>query len=315
MAQAPMLIDHLNLNHLRIFECVYRTRSMTKAAIEMHLTQSGVSQHIKTLEDVLEIKLFDRIKQRIVPTEHAHSLFEKCKMALGEIESILSEIKGGSNQLHGKVSFGVPIEFGNNILMPILSKFSIEHPGIQFQLRYGFVTEMQELLLKGEMDFAFIDEFQTDSRIQTERVYDEYLELCCSEHYYKKIGGTQFKESKKSLEEELSFIDYQPNELVLRSWFQHHYLTQSVKLDVRVSVMDVQGVARLILSGLGAGILPSYLISRFENEGHRIHRFKASGTPQKNTISIAYLKGRSQSIAVQNTMKSLLGSIRLSSRI
>lgn len=309
-----MLIDHLNLNHLRIFECVYRTRSMTKAALEMHLTQSGVSQHIKTLEDVLEIKLFDRIKQRIVPTDSAHSLYEKCKTALGEIEGILGEIKGGNDELHGKVSFGVPIEFGNNVIMPMLSKFSLEHPGIQFHLRYGFVTEMQDLLLKGELDFAFIDEFQTDARITTERVFDEHLELCVSEPYYKKIGGPLFKESKKAFEEQVSFIDYQPGEPVLRSWFLNHYGTQAVKLDVRVTVMDVQGVARLILSGLGAGVLPSYLVDRLESEGNKLHRFKASGTPQKNTISIAYLKGRSQSVAVQNTMKSLLGSIRLSSK-
>ncbi|MCM0606932.1 MAG: LysR family transcriptional regulator [Xanthomonadaceae bacterium] len=309
-----MLIDHLNLNHLRIFECVYRTRSMTKAALEMHLTQSGVSQHIKTLEDVLEIKLFDRIKQRIVPTDSAHSLYEKCKAALGEIEGILGEIKGGSDELHGKVSFGVPIEFGNNVVMSILSQFSKDHPGIQFQLKYGFVTEMQELLLKGELDFAFIDEFQTDARIHTESVFEEHLELCVSDAYYKKLGGAVFKESKKAFEDNVAFIDYQPGEPLLRSWFLHHYGTQSVKLDVRVAVMDVQGVARLILSGLGAGILSSYLIDSLESQGNKLHRFKASGTPQKNTISIAYLKGRSQSVAVQNTMKSLLSSIRLSSR-
>jgi len=63
-----LLIDQLNLNHLRVFECVYRTGSMTAAAKELHLTQSGVSQHIKSLEDVLNFKLFDRIQQRLVPT-------------------------------------------------------------------------------------------------------------------------------------------------------------------------------------------------------------------------------------------------------
>jgi DNA-binding transcriptional LysR family regulator len=42
-----MIIDHINLNHLRIFQSVYKTQSMTTAAGELHLTQSGVSQHIK----------------------------------------------------------------------------------------------------------------------------------------------------------------------------------------------------------------------------------------------------------------------------
>jgi len=60
-----MLIDQINLNQLRVFESVYRTKSMTHAARELHLTQSGVSQHIKALEDVLTLKLFDRIKHFI----------------------------------------------------------------------------------------------------------------------------------------------------------------------------------------------------------------------------------------------------------
>ncbi|MCC6137911.1 MAG: LysR family transcriptional regulator, partial [Bdellovibrionaceae bacterium] len=59
-----MLLDQINMNYLRIFEAVYRTRSMTQAANELHLTQSGISQHIKSLEDTLDLQLFDRIKQK-----------------------------------------------------------------------------------------------------------------------------------------------------------------------------------------------------------------------------------------------------------
>ena len=47
-----MIINNLNLNHLLVFECVFRNGSMTAASKELHLTQSGVSQHMKSLEDV-----------------------------------------------------------------------------------------------------------------------------------------------------------------------------------------------------------------------------------------------------------------------
>jgi DNA-binding transcriptional LysR family regulator len=302
-----MLIDRLNLNHLRIFECVYRTQSMTQAAKEMHLTQSGVSQHMRALEDVLEIRLFDRIKQRLVPTDSAHALYEKCKNALGDIEATLAEIKGGRNELYGKVTLGIPIEFGNNVITPILAKFARENPSVRFQLHYGFVTELQDLLLSGKMDFAFIDQFQTDSRIETERVFDEILELCASPDYVKSLGA--FKESRKGFEE-LVYVEYQPGEPILRSWMKHHVGTDFLKLNVRVTAMDVQGIARFILSGLAAGILPGYLIEKLETEGQRLHRFKGSGTPLKNAISIAKLKGRSHSRVVQAVIKALMAGIR-----
>ncbi len=72
-----MIIDHINLNYLRVFECVFRTGSMTTAAQELHLTQSGVSQHIRSLEDVLGIRLFDRIKKKLIPTTTADILFKR----------------------------------------------------------------------------------------------------------------------------------------------------------------------------------------------------------------------------------------------
>ena len=88
-----MILDNLNLNHLRLFECVYRTKNMTKAADELHLTQSGISQHMKALEDNLGVKLFDRVRQRLVPTKAGATLYEHCHQGLHNIESAVSYIK------------------------------------------------------------------------------------------------------------------------------------------------------------------------------------------------------------------------------
>ena len=130
-----MIIDKINLNHLRIFECVFRTKSMTTAARELHLTQSGVSQHMKSFEDVLGLKLFDRINQRLVPTAAAAHLYERCSAGLQGIEEAFLDLKGGQRELAGTVSIGTPIEFGNNILMPLLAQFCRKHPQVKLKLK------------------------------------------------------------------------------------------------------------------------------------------------------------------------------------
>ena len=117
-----MISNQLNLNQLRVFASVYRARSMTQAASELHLTQSGVSQHIKSLEDMLGVRLFDRIKQRLVPTQPAGLLYKGCTDALGGLEHALAEIKGGTDRLSGPVNIGMPIEFGNNLILPRLNR-------------------------------------------------------------------------------------------------------------------------------------------------------------------------------------------------
>src|SRR5438128_356768 len=116
-----MLSHDLNLNLLRVFESVYRTGSMTEAAKELHLTQSGVSQHITALEEVLGVKVFDRIKQRLIATERGHILYKRTSESLDQIENVIFDVRGQERAFSGTVNIGMPIEFGNSIVMPIIA--------------------------------------------------------------------------------------------------------------------------------------------------------------------------------------------------
>lgn len=311
-----MLADQLNLNQLRVFLAVYEQKSMTHAARELHLTQSGVSQHVKGLEDVLGIKLFDRIKQRLVPTKEAQVLYEHCTQALGHLESALVGLKGGKEHLSGIVNIGMPIEFGNNVVMPLIADWAREHPLVRFNFKYDFTTAINEDLLNGKLDFAFIDDFGVDKRLDTEAIYDENLVLCGHTSWLKKgrspkgiqTGGKYRFE--REFYESLEYVDYQPGEPVLRRWFEHHLGHRNLRLKVRATVMDVQAVARLVESGLVCGILPSYLVSRLQKSGQEIHKFEGSGKPLKNKISLATLRGRSLGIGAAAVAEALRSQIK-----
>jgi DNA-binding transcriptional LysR family regulator len=268
---------------------------MTTASQELHLTQSGVSQHVKSFEDMLGVRLFDRIKQRLVPTAQAMALYESCAQALGGIGEAVAGITSGERRLSGTVTVGMPIEFGNNVVMPLLAAFGRENPLVRFSIRLGFASSMNERIMSGDLDFAFVDDFGMDRRITTERVYDEILDLCCSTELLKKFGSPK---SQKKYFESLDYVEYQKDEPLLRMWFNHHLGTKSLKLNVRATVMDVQGLARLVVAGMGAGVLPHHLVLKLQKEGGKLHLFPGCGRPLKNSVSVAYLKERSQSPAV-----------------
>lgn len=291
-----MMIDQLNLNHVRIFECVYRTKSMTSAARELHLTQSGVSQHIRAFEDVLTVKLFDRINQRVVPTASAKLLYDRCKGSLASLEDAFQELQAEKNQLAGRVYIGMPTEFGNNVVIPLLGKFSKKHPLVKFHFRLGYGADMNSLLLNGDVDFAFIDEFATDKKIKTKALYDETLELCVLNDLLKTYGGTSHANDRE-LYERVEYVDFSRDEQILRRWFQHHFDTDDWRLNVKCTIEDTAGVARLVHTGVGAGIIPGHLVVKLVKEGVKLHTFKGSGQPMKNTVSIAYLRERTQTRA------------------
>ena len=296
-----MLIDQINLNQLRVFESVYRTKSMTHAARELHLTQSGVSQHIKALEDVLGLKLFDRIKQKLVPTPAAKELYKHTAKSFEDIETILNKLKKTDKELTGMVSLGVPIEFGNNIIIPLLLEFQKKHPKVKFKIRQGFPFEMNRLILEGELDFAFVDSFSMDKGIKTEPVYDEELDLCVS----KKLGISAKASIDYDFYEKLLYVDYQEEQSVLSLWIKHHTQVKGAELDVRVYVMDAQAVSRMVLEGVGAGVLPGHLVQKLVSQDSDIQILKGSNKPLYNTISMAYLEEKTLSSSARSVFEFL----------
>ena len=112
---------------------------MSHAARELHITQSGVSQHIRSLEDFLKVRLFDRIQQRIVPTTLATKLYGETLGSMERLEAVLHDVRGGVESLSGVVRIGMPVEFGVNRLMPLLGELGREHPALRFEARLDFV--------------------------------------------------------------------------------------------------------------------------------------------------------------------------------
>ena len=289
-----MLIDKINLNLLRIFEKVYETKSMTKSAQELFMTQSGISQNIKHLEEILNLKLFDRIKQRLLPTEKATILYKNCTKNLHEIEKTLLDVTGKNEELMGRVSIGLPIEFGNNLVLPLLADLGTKYPKITYKIKYGLGFSINDELLNGGLDFAFVDNFNFDKRIKLKKITDETLVMCASESYIKQKGPVK---NTKEYFQDLDFVDYLPDAFVIKSWFRHHFKMTQLQLNLRASLFDVSGLSRMIILGMGVGVLPLYFVETLKKRGHKFYLFKGCGKPLKNAISVAWLEGKTKGAA------------------
>lgn len=286
---------------------------MTLAAKELHLTQSGVSQHIKSLEDMIGVKLFDRIQQKLVPSSYGSILFQGCSRGLNEIEKVLWSVQemsqGKKGKLSGTIRIGLPIEFGNNIVLPLLAEYTKKYPNVNFKIKLGFASAMNELILGGGLDFALVDQYQMDPRMSIEKVCDEVLDLCISEDLLSQKGP--MKNTKRYFES-LDYVEYQDDAPLLRMWFHHHLGTRHLSLNIRAVVMDVQAISRFILHEGGAGILPGHLVSQLQQLGKKIYRFQGKGESLMNTISIAHLQGRSHSPATLSVLRYLKGALTTS---
>lgn len=303
-----MIIDHINLNALRVFERVFRHQSMTAAAKELHLTQSGVSQHIKQLEEVLETKLFERVKQKIIPTLAAKELFERCSKGFLEIESALGDLKSSDQFFAGTLNIGFPVEFGNSVVLGMMKEVFQKYPKLKFRFHYGFAAQMNAQILNGVIDLAFIDSHPVDPQIYVEEVYKESLHLCLSERYFD-LKSTSALEKKDF--ESWEYISYLPDASILKKWFAHHYKKSKFDLNIRAEVMDVQGVARLIKKGAGVGILPHHFIKYTQRNHEGLQIVNLEAPPLQNSIQMACLSTRLGEPLIRSVKESLLGLLSL----
>lgn len=155
-----------NLDLYRIFNVVSGNKSFSKAAQELYMTQSAVSQAIMKLENELGIQLFYRTSKGIVLTNEGKLLNEYINSALGMInagEEKLLEI----NKLNtGQLRIAVGDTISRYFLLPYLEDFHARYPGIRLNILNGTTSEICDYIKSGKADVGLCNLPIQDENLQ-----------------------------------------------------------------------------------------------------------------------------------------------------
>lgn len=124
-----------SLQLLPAFEASARLLSFSKAAAEMHLTASAISQQIKLLEDQLGVLLFRRLTRRIELTEAGHAFAAVARRTLATYRQGHAQMLKQFARPALRLSM-VPL-VAHELVLPALSAFQQAHPGLDLQLETG----------------------------------------------------------------------------------------------------------------------------------------------------------------------------------
>lgn len=91
-----MNVSQLPLNALRAFEAAARNLSLTRAGLELHVTQAAVSHQVKALEDILGVLLFRRLPRGLALTEEGEALLPVLSDAFRRISDTLERFEAGT---------------------------------------------------------------------------------------------------------------------------------------------------------------------------------------------------------------------------
>ncbi|NGM72973.1 hydrogen peroxide-inducible genes activator [Sphingobacterium sp. SGL-16] len=183
----------MTLVQLEYIVAVDTYRSFVAAAEKCFVTQPTLSMQIQKLEESLGVKIFDRSRQPVVPTEVGLKIIEQARVVLMEskkINEILQEKKG---ELEGELRVGVIPTVAPYLLPDVITAFLKKYPKVKLQI-WEYTTEriVQELK-QGILDCGILSTPLTDNNIVETPIFYETFVAYVSEKsnlFQKKILST-----------------------------------------------------------------------------------------------------------------------------
>jgi len=137
-----MLVFSVDIHQLKVFASVFKNRSFSRASEELHLTQPTISDHVKTLEEELECKLFDRLGRTIIPTKEAEVLYSHAVEIIEKINVTKDMLGRFKKEITGELVVGASTIPGTYLMPSLMAAFQKKYPAVSFQI---FISDSKEI--------------------------------------------------------------------------------------------------------------------------------------------------------------------------
>lgn len=165
----------ISIRQLEVFVATAEYCSFTKAAEELHLTQSTVSMHIRTLEETLQVRLIERgARRKFVLTEEGKQVYFAAGDILARVEALQENRTEPDHELLRIGTSTVPAQF---LLPKLLSGFLQKHAGVRYLLRRGDSEHVIADLKQGEVRIALTGYRSGDRSFIFQEIAKDHLVL------------------------------------------------------------------------------------------------------------------------------------------
>lgn len=147
---------NLDITSLRSFVAIADLGGVTRAAAQLHLTQSAVSMQLKRLEEALGMVLFDRSNRKLILTAQGELLLSFARRIIELNDEAWGRLTGDGYE--GEIVLGVPHDIVYPHVPNVLKRFTKQFPRIQVNLISSFTLELKQHLSEGKADIILATE-------------------------------------------------------------------------------------------------------------------------------------------------------------
>ncbi|WP_423197684.1 MULTISPECIES: LysR substrate-binding domain-containing protein [unclassified Cupriavidus] len=253
----------MELRQLRYFVRVVELNSMGRAAVELGLATSTLSQQISQLEGELATRLLQRRSTGVFPTDAGLDFFRQAQLILRQVETAVSVAHQG--RLSGQVSIGMAATTASMLALPFVVAMRARYPAVRLKIVEGLAGNLEALLNSRQLDLAVVFTATSACRWTVVPLLDERLFLIGHRDLPGMPDGP--RDTHDTREISVAALGDMPLILpsgthTLRNLVLDAFREVGTVPNVALEVDGVNTLMDVVGAGIGATIQPGSLLSR-----------------------------------------------------
>jgi DNA-binding transcriptional LysR family regulator len=277
----------MDLATLNAFIAIAELGSFSEAAERLHLTQPAVSKRIASLEQQLNVRLFDRLGREVSLTEAGRALMPRAYQILNVLDDTRRALTNLNGEISGRLTLATSHHIGLHRLPPLLRAFTRAHPQVALDIQFLDSEVAYEEVLHGRAELAVITLApETREPVYAVAVWDDPLDFVAApEHPLARNGAIS-----------LADVAHHPAVFPGGNTFTHHIVrrlfeAQGLTPNIAMSTNYLETIKMMVSIGLAWSVLPRTMldeqVARLPLPGIQLTRQLGYITHTERTLSNA----------------------------
>ncbi|MGY5801632.1 MULTISPECIES: LysR family transcriptional regulator [Rhizobium] len=277
------------LRQLQYFVAVAEQGSVTRAAQNLSISQSSVTEALKELESDLGVELFERHPRGLSITHNGHQFLRHATKILATVSDARTSFSGKQNEAGGTLNIGVTSLVAGYVLSDLLARYRRACPGVEVSAIEDNGGYLEHLLVGGELDVAVmvISNLRDRMALQAEILETSPYRL------WLPMGHPLVSADIISVAD----ISREPLIMLTIDEIEENTGKLLTALGARPHVAfrtrSVEAVRSLVATGAGVALLPDLVYRPWSLEGDRIESRDVSGSLPVVQVGMVWRKGSS----------------------
>ena len=230
-----------------------RVGNFTRAAAELHVSQSAFTVQIRQLEDALGVTLFDRSKRRVSLTSAGRDVLAPLERIMIDMEAIVGRTRQLAGLRRGIVSIAVLPSVAAQILPEAIRKITQVHPGIVIQVRDVVAAKLIEMVKNEEVDFGIGSRMHSERDLKTSPLLVDNLRAFVAKSH--RLG----RQETITLKELTSYpLIVTGKDSGVREILEGALKRERLQVNIAYETNFISTAMGMARAGLGVAIMPEY---------------------------------------------------------